>query len=294
MELSCHEVPIYGQLSVLAKFEETCLLPENVELYFIYEGSRQMHVTMAQILDARTLKSVIPGHDILEDVTVSACMYTERHLLSILGSSQITYIQDVVYELAQVLIRSVDTVTCGSYLALLEQFGLTIEAAQSLDEKITAAAEHIELPPSWNLLGNWPDQELIPRETLLHVAVRLGLYKFSQFLLCKPGGVQAVMVPNEEGATPVDLAMQNGLQHLAEYFKDLQNSRITPSTGFSKTFGDSYILQKCLNGPTTYILTMENTRRQSLEADILLLQRYIQENAVSCKCLPLLSIQKKT
>lgn len=100
----------------------------------------------------------VAGHDILEDVTVSACMYTERHLLSILGSSQITYIQDVVYELAQVLIRSVGTVTCGSYLALLEQFGLTIEAAQSLDEKITAAAEHIELPPSWNLLGNWPDQ----------------------------------------------------------------------------------------------------------------------------------------
>ncbi|XP_078252739.1 rho guanine nucleotide exchange factor 28 [Rhinoraja longicauda] len=138
----------------------------------------------------------------------------------------------------------------------------------------------MELSPSWNLLGNWPEQELIPRETLLHVAVRLGLYKFSHFLLCKPGGVQAVMAPNEEGATPVALAMQNGMQHLAEYFRDLQNSRVTPSTGISKIFGDSYILQKCLNGPTTYILTMENNRRQSLEADILLLQRYMQENAM--------------
>ncbi|XP_051875883.1 rho guanine nucleotide exchange factor 28 isoform X3 [Pristis pectinata] len=284
MELSDHEVPIYGQQSMLAVLEETCLLPENTELYFIYEGSRQMHVTVAQRLDARTLKSVIPGHDILEGVTVSACMYTERHLLSILGCSQITYIQDVVHELAQILIGSVDTITCTSHLTLLEQFGLTIEAVQSFDEKMIAAVEHLELPPSWNLLGKWPEQELIPRETLLHVSVRLRLYKFSQFLLCKPGGIQAVMVPNEEGVTPVDLALKNGMQHLAEYFKDLQNSRIAPSSGISKTFGDSYVLQKCLNGPNTCILTMENNRRQSLETDILLLRRYIQENTmVACQ-----------
>ncbi|XP_072114021.1 rho guanine nucleotide exchange factor 28 isoform X1 [Mobula birostris] len=280
MELSEHEVPIYGQQSILAVFEETCLLPESTELYFIYEGSCQMHVTVAQRLDARTLKSVVPGHDILESVTVSACVYTERQLVSILGCSQITYVQDVAHKLAQFLIGSVDTITCTSHLTLLEQFGLTIEALQSLDEKMTAAVEHLELLPSWNLLGNWPEQELIPRETLLHVSVRLGLYKFSEFLLCKPGGIQAVVMPNEEGETPVDLALQNGMKHLAEYFTDLQNSRVTPSSGISKTFGDSYVLQNCLNGPNTYILTMENNRRQSLETDILLLRRYVQENTV--------------
>ncbi|XP_072904404.1 rho guanine nucleotide exchange factor 28 isoform X2 [Hemitrygon akajei] len=280
MELSEHEVPIYGQQSILAVFEETCLLPENTELYFIYEGSRQMHVTVAQRLDARTLKSVIPGHDILESVTVSACLYTERHLVSVLGCSQITYVQDVAHKLAQFLIGSVDTVTCTSHQTLLEQFGLTIEAMQSLDEKMTAAVEHLELLPSWNLLGKWPEQELIPRETLLHVSVRLGLYKFSEFLLCKPGGIQAVVMPNEEGETPVDLALQNGMQHLADYFTDLQNSHVTPSSGICKTFGDSYILQNCLKEPNTYTLTMENNRRQSLETDILLLRRHIQENTV--------------
>ncbi|XP_059830539.1 rho guanine nucleotide exchange factor 28 isoform X2 [Hypanus sabinus] len=280
MELSEHEVPIYGQQPILAVFEETCLLPENTELYFVYEGSRQMHVTVAQRLDARTLKSVIPGHDILESVTVSACMYTERHLVSILGCSQITYVQDVAHKLAQFLIGSVDTVTCTSHLTLLEQFGLTIEAMQSLDEKMTAAVEHLELLPSWNLLGKWPEQELIPRETLLHVSVRLGLYKFSEFLLCKPGGIQALVMPNEEGETPVDLALQNGMQHLADYFTDLQNSHVTPSSGICKTFGDSYVLQNCLREPNTYTLTMENNRRQSLETDILLLRRHVQENTV--------------
>ncbi|XP_069793269.1 rho guanine nucleotide exchange factor 28 isoform X3 [Narcine bancroftii] len=270
-----------GQQPILAVFEETCLLPENTDLYFIYEGSHQMHVTVAQRLDARTMKSVIPGHDIFEGVTVSACMYTERHFVSILGSSQITYVQDVVYELAQILIASVDTITCTSYLTLLEHCGLTTETLQALDEKMAAAVEHMELPPSWNLLGQWPEQELIPKETLLHISVRLGLYKFSQTLLCKPGGIQAVLVPNEEGVTPLDLAVQNGMQHLAEYFKDLHKSRVTASVGTSKIFGDSYVLQKCLHGPNTCVLTMENKRRQSLEMDILLLRNYIQESTSS-------------
>ncbi|XP_067885641.1 rho guanine nucleotide exchange factor 28 isoform X2 [Heterodontus francisci] len=277
MELSYHEVPIYGQQLMLAVFEEICLLPEDAELYFVYEGSRQMHVTVAQRLDAKTLETVVPGHDILEGVTVSACMYTERNSVSILGCSKITYIQDIAFELTQVLIQSADTITCTSYLTLLEQFGLTIEALLSLDEKMTAAVEHFELPPSWNLLGNWAGQEIIHRETLLHVSVRFGLHKFSQFLLCKSGGIQAVMVPNEEGMTPVDLALQNGMQDLAEVFKDLHNSQVTPSVGISKTYGDSHVLQKCVNGPNTFTLTVKNKISHSLETDVLLLRRYIQD-----------------
>ncbi|XP_078420144.1 rho guanine nucleotide exchange factor 28 isoform X3 [Cetorhinus maximus] len=285
MELSYHEVPIYGQQSMLAVFEETCPLPEDAQLYFVYEGSSQMHVTMAQRLNTKTLESVVPGHDTLEDVTVSACMCTERNSVSILGCSKITYTEDIASKLAQVLVESADTVTCTSHLTLLERFGLTIEALQSLDEKMTAAIEHLELPPSWNLLGKWAGQEIIRSETLLHVSVRLGLYKFSQFLLCKPGGIQAIMVPNEEGVTPVDLALENRMQCLAEFFKDIENSQVTPSVRISKTYGDSHVLQKCVNGPNTFILTMENKIRHSLESDILLLQRYMQdanlENAIT-------------
>ncbi|XP_067838821.1 rho guanine nucleotide exchange factor 28 isoform X1 [Heptranchias perlo] len=85
------------------------------------------------------------------------------------------------------------------------------------------------------------------------------------------------MMPNEERVTPVDLALQNGMQCLAELFKDLQNSQVTPSVGISKTYGDSHVLQKCLNGPNTFILTVDNNIMHSLEKDILLLRRYIQD-----------------
>ena len=54
------------------------------------------------------------------------------------------------------------------------------------------------------------------RESLLHLAVRWGLTKLSQFLLCLPGGIQALALPNEEGATPLDLALRGGHSKLVE------------------------------------------------------------------------------
>lgn len=54
------------------------------------------------------------------------------------------------------------------------------------------------------------------RESLLHLAVRWGLPKLSQFLVCLPGGVQALALPNEEGSTPLDLALNGGHSKLVE------------------------------------------------------------------------------
>lgn len=54
------------------------------------------------------------------------------------------------------------------------------------------------------------------RESLLHLAVRWGLTKLSQLLLCLPGGAQALTLPNEEGATPLDLALRGGHSKLVE------------------------------------------------------------------------------
>ena len=53
-------------------------------------------------------------------------------------------------------------------------------------------------------------------ESLLHLAVRWGLTKLSQLLLCLPGGAQALTLPNEEGATPLDLALRGGHSKLVE------------------------------------------------------------------------------
>lgn len=54
------------------------------------------------------------------------------------------------------------------------------------------------------------------RESLLHLAVRWALPKLFHFLLCLPGGVKALKLPNEEATTPLDLALQGGHSTLVE------------------------------------------------------------------------------
>lgn len=56
--------------------------------------------------------------------------------------------------------------------------------------------------------------ENIPRETLMHFAVRLGLLRLTWFLLQQPGGRGALSIHNNEGATPVSLALERGYQKL--------------------------------------------------------------------------------
>lgn len=55
-----------------------------------------------------------------------------------------------------------------------------------------------------------PAAELHPRETLLHVAVRLGLVRLARFLIRQPRGQRALTLPNQEGETPLQLAQKDG------------------------------------------------------------------------------------
>lgn len=54
------------------------------------------------------------------------------------------------------------------------------------------------------------------RESPLHMAVRWGLYRLAELLLCQPGGLMAVSLPNEEGVTPLQLAQTAGNTELLE------------------------------------------------------------------------------
>lgn len=64
----------------------------------------------------------------------------------------------------------------------------------------------------------WFFKEPEQKETLLHLVMKLGLVKLSQFLAAQPRGSSALALPNEDGATPLDLALQNGHSKLLEVF----------------------------------------------------------------------------
>lgn len=57
------------------------------------------------------------------------------------------------------------------------------------------------------------------RESPLHLAVRWGLYRLAELLLCQPGGLMAINMPNEEDVTPLQLAQTLGNTKLLELLK---------------------------------------------------------------------------
>ncbi|XP_044917972.1 rho guanine nucleotide exchange factor 28 isoform X3 [Felis catus] len=178
MELSCSDVPLYGQMTVYAKFGKNVYLPEDAEFYFIYDGSHQRHIVVARRTEDNVLQSSVP---------VSLC-----------------------------------------------------------------------------------------RESLLHLAMRWGLPKLSRFLLCLPGGVQALALPNEEGATPLDLALRAGYSELVEDITNFQGRRF-PDFSRVQLSEDAFL--QYIHSSETLTLTLNHTAEHLLEGDIKLFRKYFWDRA---------------
>ncbi|XP_034784405.2 rho guanine nucleotide exchange factor 28-like isoform X1 [Acipenser ruthenus] len=281
MELSCREVPLYGQVTAYAVLETTAPLPEEAECYLVYEGSSQDHITEAQIHcdgNTSTLHFVVPGHNQLENVSVTAYIYMTGHPIAVLARSSVTYIPDKAHELARFLVDHSHCLTASSHLTLLKRFGLSGEARGTVDDKTTLTLAHLEFPYSWNVLGSQAGEELRPRESLLHLSVRLGLFNLSQFLLCQPGGLIALSLPNEDGATPEQLAIQTGNQALVELLRNPPNPLVTALAGISEIQADSGRLLKFFHLSEALTLTVTHGTEWTLEAHIQLLRKHLKDN----------------
>ncbi|XP_048705262.1 rho guanine nucleotide exchange factor 28 isoform X5 [Caretta caretta] len=282
MKLSCTEVPLYGQMTVYAKFDKDTYLREDAECYFVYNGSTQRHITFAERINDSALQSIIPGHGCQETVSVSVFMYTKGYSPVTLGCCSVTYKQNLSCKLSHFLVSHFDCVTSTSHQTLLSKFGLTVEDLQSLDHDMMLAIAHEELPPTWNVLGNCSEDESNHKETLLHLTVRLGLVKLSQFLLSQPGGPLALALPNEAGATPLDLASQNGHSRLVEIFMNFQGSH---SFDISRAEISECAFLQFVHSSGTLTLTFNHTAEGLLESDIKLFRKYFWDRTFLYKSL---------
>lgn len=52
-------------MTVSAKFGKNVYLPKDAEFYFIYTGSHQRHVVIAERTEDNVLQSSVPGEEIL-------------------------------------------------------------------------------------------------------------------------------------------------------------------------------------------------------------------------------------
>ncbi|XP_057645410.1 rho guanine nucleotide exchange factor 28 isoform X2 [Chionomys nivalis] len=282
MELSCSEVPLYGQRTVYAKFGKNVYLPEDAEFYFIYDGSHQRHVVIAERIEANVLQASIPGHWLQETVMVSVCLCSEGYSPVTMGSGSVTYVDNMACRLARLLVTQADRLTACSHQILLTPFALTIEALPALDEELVLALSQLELPLGWTVLGNFSLEVSLHRESLLHLAVRWGLPKLFHFLLCLPGGVKALELPNEEGTTPLDLALHGGHSTLVEDIANFQGSR---SPGFSRLRLHEDASLQFAHSSETLTLTVNHTAEHLLEADIKLFRKYFWDRTFLVKAL---------
>ncbi|XP_030367774.1 rho guanine nucleotide exchange factor 28 isoform X11 [Strigops habroptila] len=173
MELSCAEVPLYGQVTIHAKFDNDIYLPEDAEFYFVYDGSLKRHVMFAERVSDNALRSIVPE---------------PKH-----------------------------------------------------------------------------------KETLLHLVMKLGLVKLSQFLAAQPGGSSALALPNDDGATPLDLALQNGHSELVKVFTNFQGSH---SLDISRVEISEGARVQFIHSSGALTLTFSHTTQHLLESDIKLFRKY--------------------
>uniref|UniRef100_A0A8C5UYV6 Rho guanine nucleotide exchange factor 28 n=1 Tax=Microcebus murinus TaxID=30608 RepID=A0A8C5UYV6_MICMU len=271
-----------GQMTVYAKFDKNVYLPEDAEFYFIYNGSHQRHVLIAERVKDNVLQSSVPGRGLQETVMVSVCLCSEGYSPVTMGSGSVTYVDNMACRLARLLVTQADRLTACSHQTLLTPFALTVGALPALDEELVLALTHLELPLGWTVLGSSSLEVSPHRESLLHLAMRWGLAKLSQFLLCLPGGVQALALPNEEGATPLDLALHGGHSKLVEDIKNFQGRR---SPGFSRVQLNEEASLHYVHSSETLTLTLNHTAEHLLEADIKLFRKYFWDRAFLAKAL---------
>uniref|UniRef100_A0A2K6SNJ8 A-kinase anchor protein 13 n=1 Tax=Saimiri boliviensis boliviensis TaxID=39432 RepID=A0A2K6SNJ8_SAIBB len=225
MKLTPQQAPLYGDCVVTVLLAEEDKVEDDVVFYLVFSGSTLHHCASTRKVSSDTLETITPGHDCCETVKVQLCASKEGLPVFVVAEEDFHFIQDEAYDAAQFLATSAGNQQALNFTRFLDQSGPPSGDVNILDKKVVLAFRHLKLPAEWNVLGT--DQSLHdagPRETLMHFAVRLGLLRLTWFLLQKPGGRGALSIHNQEGATPVSLALERGYHKLHQLLTE-ENAR---------------------------------------------------------------------
>ncbi|XP_019522004.1 PREDICTED: A-kinase anchor protein 13 [Hipposideros armiger] len=215
MKLKPQQAPLYGDCVVTVLLAEEDKVEDDVVFYLVFSGSTLHHCTSTRKVSSDTLETIAPGHNCCETVKVLLCASKEGLPVFVVAEEDFEFVQDEAYDAAQFLATCAGNQQALNFTRFLDRSGPPSTDVNSLDEKVALAFRHLKLPAEWNVLGT--EQTLHdggPRETLMHFAVRLGLLRLAWFLLQKPGGRGALSIHNQEGATPISLALERGYHKL--------------------------------------------------------------------------------
>ncbi|XP_038821627.1 rho guanine nucleotide exchange factor 28-like [Salvelinus namaycush] len=315
---SLRRLPIYLIPSRCSSVPD--LEPEQTEFYVVLEGSRLAHVTVGKRTeDGKSLCFTVPGHDLQETVSVTVYCHTEGRAKPCGGGASLDYVCDLPQEVAEYLLANSDCLSPQSHLEVLRRvsaapgegntegdrsagsgehdLGKTDQEdgygggrprpdpevecrLREMDEKITQAVANLDYPLEWSGKASQPREEHQPRDTLLHLSVRLGLLCLSRFLIGQPRGQRALTLPNEEGATPLQLA-QNGGDHTL--FMALTTPPVpqrSPPVGVCCVWADRTCVLRVCPGSGTLNLTFLGGPESSVLDNILVLREKLTDHNI--------------
>ncbi|XP_019333060.1 A-kinase anchor protein 13 isoform X4 [Alligator mississippiensis] len=279
MKLNPQQAPLYGDSVITVLLAEEDKLEDDVDFYLVFTGSAVQHCTSTRKVNPGTLETIAPGHDCCETVKVELCASKEGLPILVVAEDRFQFIQDEAYDAAQFLATCAGNQQALNFTRFLDRSRPPSGDLNFLDEKVALAFRHLKLPAEWNVLG--ADQTLnenIPRETLLHFSVRLGLQRLTWFLLQQPGGRGALCIRNNEGATPVTLALERGYQKLHQLLTEEDAGEPDSWSTLSHVVHSGDCCVKYHQGLSVYTLTAEakNGAKAALEDDIERLQKCIK------------------
>ncbi|XP_038274895.1 A-kinase anchor protein 13 isoform X3 [Dermochelys coriacea] len=278
MKLNPQQAPLYGDCVITVLLTEEDELEDDVVFYLVFTGSTVQHCTSTRKINRGTLETIAPGHDCCETVKVALCTAKEGLPVLVVAEESFQFIQDEAYDAAQFLATCAGNQQALNFTRFLDRSRPPSGDVDFLDEKVALAFRHLKLPAEWNVLGT--DQTLnesSPRETLLHFAVRLGLLRLTWFLLQQPGGRGALCIHNNEGATPVSLALERGYQKLHQLLTEEEAGEPDSWSTLSHIVHSGDYCVKYHLGLNVYMLTAEAKEgaKASMEHDIEQLRQYI-------------------
>ncbi|KAF4082997.1 hypothetical protein AMELA_G00135030 [Ameiurus melas] len=292
MKLNPRQAPLYGSclLTVQLSDDELCE-GEDVEFFLHFTGSTQRHVSSTLKISHDTLQLVCPAHDLCESVVVTLCSGGPDGLVHHLSSEQMCFVQDLALDMAQFLVSAVVQEEGTEGALLLNECHIPLQECEKMDQSLALAFNHLTLPPEWNLLGD--NNDLEPRETLLHFAARRGLKRVTSFLLQQPGARLALALPNREGATPATLAQGCGHSALLELLTQ-EETDTQDSTETHRQLGSgANVVQHHpdLNTYTLSAVSEPGTTPHNLQADVQDLRRTILQNTTQVE-LPHIGLER--
>ncbi|XP_053810371.1 A-kinase anchor protein 13 isoform X2 [Vidua chalybeata] len=281
MKLNPQQAPLYGDSVITVQLTEEDKVEDDVVFYLVFTGSTVQHCTSTRKINPGSLETISPGHDCCETVKVALCASREGHPVLVVAEESFQFVQDEAYDAAQFLATCAGNQQALNFTRFLDRSRPPAADVDFLDEKVALAFRHLKLPAEWNVLG--ADQSLtenIPRETLMHFAVRLGLLRLTWFLLQQPGGRGALSIHNNEGATPVSLALERGYQKLHQLLTEEGAREPDSWSTLSHTVHSGDYSVKHHRGLDVYLLTAEAKEgtAASWERDIRHLQMHMQSH----------------